>query len=299
MFIVYLGNNIKKMKNLIIDGNNLVHRAYWVANSRGGVNHLFIVLTSIKSYVEKFTPDKIYCAWDMRKSDEVAFRKQGDSVYKGTRDDEYNEQVHNLTSVIENLFESLGIVNIYPKRGEADDIIFWLSKKLSGKNTIVSADTDLLQLISADTVVFSPIKKVLFDIPMMYEKYNMHPNRFCEFKCIVGDKSDNIEGVPGFGNKRALNIIKGEKTLTNDQQKIVDRNKELINLDNSLNGMWADEYKFYDTQIAAAECKPNFITFKNICEKFNLNSILKQESKWHDIFFMKSALNDTISKLFA
>jgi DNA polymerase-1 len=270
-----------------------------VANSRGGVNHLFIVLTSIKSYVEKFKPKKMYCAWDMRKSSEVAFRKQGDSVYKETRDDEYNAQVHELTSVIENLFESLGIINVYPKRGEADDIIFWLSKKLSGENVIISADTDLLQLVSAETKIFSPIKKILFDIPMMYEKYNMHPNRFCEFKCIVGDKSDNIEGVPGFGNKRALDIIKGEKTLTNDQQKIVDRNKELINLDNSLNEMWTDEYKFYDTQIAAAECKPNFTTFKNICEKFNLNSILKQESKWHDIFFMKSALNDTISKLFA
>ena len=117
------------MKNLIIDGNNLVHRAYWVSNSRGGVNHLSIVLTSIKSYVEKFEPTKIYCAWDMRKSSEVAFRKEGDSVYKETRDNEYNAQVHELTSVIENLFESLGIINVYPMRGEADDIIFWLSKK--------------------------------------------------------------------------------------------------------------------------------------------------------------------------
>jgi hypothetical protein len=63
--------------------------------------------------------------------------------------------------------------------------------------------------------------------------------------------------------------------------------------------MWVDEYKFYDSQIPDAEFEPNFKTFKNICEKFNLNSILKQESKWHDVFFMKSVLNNTISKLFA
>lgn len=287
------------MKNLLIDGNNLVHRAYWIANSRGGVSHLSIVLTAVKSYVEQFSPGKIYCAWDMRKSDEKAFRKQESGEYKQTRDDDYNAQVHELTDVIEKMFSYLGIINVYPGQGEADDIIFWLSKYIDGENVIISADTDLLQLIDDKTVVFSPVKKVLYDSNTFFEKYQIYPEQYCLYKCITGDKSDNIIGIDGFGNKRSLAVVRGDVTLTAEQREIVYNNMKLINLDNTGIKNWDEEYQFYQKQLDDYEDSADFDKFKNICEKFNLNNILKQESKWHDAFFMKSAVSNIIEQLFA
>jgi 5'-3' exonuclease len=263
------------------------------------MNHLSIVLNAVKSYVEKFNPTSVYCAWDMRESSEKALRKQDNTDYKQTRDNDYNAQVHKLTYVIEFLFDSLGILNMYPHRGEADDIMFWLAKNLEGENVLITADTDLLQVINETNTVFSPIKKILFDVDMMIEKYGMHPDKYCEYKCITGDKADNIAGIPGFGNKRSLSVIKGDIKLNEEQQKIVDVNMSLINLDNTGKEDWDAEYSFYSKQLEEEWPTADFNRFKTICEKFNISSILKQEDKWRDVFFLKGTLNNMLERLFA
>jgi len=285
--------------NLIIDGNNLLHRAFWVSNINPDLNHISILLKSIKMYKEKFKPTDIYCAWDRRLSDEEPFRKSEDAEYKGNRDAVYNAEVYELAPEIEKIFESLGILNIHPERGEADDIIFYLTNKLEGKKIVVTVDTDMLQLIDSNTSVFSPIKKVMYDVSKFTTEYNMKPTQYAKYKSITGDKADNILGVYKFGNKKALKVLNGETALTEDQNLIVENNLKLINLNNIGLPEWDNEYETYNNQLAVGLPNPKFNIFVKLCNSNNLYDTLKQESSWHNLFFMDNVLNNTIAKLFS
>lgn len=284
-------------KHLIIDGNNLVHRAYWISNNNNA-NHIFITLRSVKSYVEQFKPDKIWCAWDMRKSSELAMRKSIDTEYKQTRDSDYNKQVHDQTDTIITFFEKLGITNIYPSRGEADDIIFWLTKHLEGEKVVISADTDLLQLISDETVIYSPVKKILFDKQKFKEDFGFTPDKYAFYKSIVGDKADNITGLDRVGPKTAIKILSEEISLTEDQKSKISDNMKLILLDNTSNDCWEEEYKFYNEQITKDQ-KCDFTSFMEMCESFNFKTIINQQTIWHKAFCIKSVMNNIITELFS
>jgi len=285
-------------KHLIIDGNNLVHRAYWISNNREAANHIFIVLRSLKSYVEQFKPDKIWCAWDMRLSSEPTLRKQIDTEYKQTRDVDYNKQVHEQTDLIAEFFKILGVCNIYPTRGEADDIIFWLTSELDGKKTVISADTDFFQLIKEDVDVYSPIKKVIYNREAFKENFGFMPENYPLYKSITGDKADNILGLDKFGPKKALQIIEKSIKLSEEQQAIINSNLQLINLDNRGDSRWDEEYKTYAGQIEARS-EADFQTFLEMCEQQRFISIINQQTLWHKAFFIKNVMNSLIAELFS
>ena len=98
---------------------------------------------------------------------------------------------------------------------EADDAIAYLAKKVADKKSvIVSTDRDYLQLIDENISVFRPVKTKenptgeLIDLEWMHNKENIHPPNYALLKAIVGDKSDNIAGVKGVGEKTARKDIK-------------------------------------------------------------------------------------------
>lgn len=285
-------------KHLIIDGNNLVHRAFWISNNNDSADHVFITLRSLKSYVEQFKPDKIWCAWDMRLSREPALRKKLDENYKQTRDTEYNQQVHNETDLIVEFFSKLGVKNIFPTRGEADDIIFWLTQQLEGKKIIISADTDFFQLIDEKTVVYSPVKKILYDVQAFFNKFEFYPKDYAYYKSITGDKADNIIGLEKIGPKRALQILNKETALSADQRMHIENNMKLISLDNTGDEEWEAEYSLYSEQLES-DSSTDFAGFLEMCENRNFNSIIKQQSLWHNSFCIKSVMNNIISELFS
>ena len=114
---------------LIIDSNNLLHRAHWIyaSHKNTSIHHLF--LNSIKKYINLFNPSEIFCVWDKRLIRNVPnYRKQilGEGVYKGTRDKDRNAEVYKHESSIRKMTNSIGIKNIYPGLLEADDVIWWL-----------------------------------------------------------------------------------------------------------------------------------------------------------------------------
>lgn len=285
-------------KHLIIDGNNLVHRAYWISNNNDAADHVFITLRALKSYVEQFKPDEIWCAWDMRLSKEPALRKKLDESYKQTRDTEYNQQVHTETDLIVECFGKLGVKNIFPTKGEADDIIFWLTKEKEGKKTIVSADTDFYQLISDDTSVYSPTKKILYDRQAFSEAFGFAPENYPLYKSITGDKADNIIGLDKMGPKRALQVIKGETLLTEDQNKQVSENMKLIDLNNVGSSEWDSEYDTYKRQ-SFNTLPIEFDGFLKICEERGFRTIINQQTIWHKAFCIKSVMANIISELFS
>ena len=151
--------------NLIIDGNNLLYRIFWTSNYKieesNNPGQVFLFLRSLKSYVDKFRPKNVYCTWDKKLEwPSTNFRREATTVeYKAGRDDEKFKNVFENAEKIQELLTNLGVHNIYPLRMEADDLMAWLSEELDGTSVIVTTDKDLLQTVTQDTIVYSPIKK--------------------------------------------------------------------------------------------------------------------------------------------
>ena len=109
---------------------------------------------------------------------------------------------------------------------EADDAIYVLCKTLKeysqdNINYVVSRDQDMIQVAQAGYAdhIWDPSKKKDMDIP----EYSI-----IDMKALTGDSSDNISGIHGVGPKTALKILAGQKQLTEDQMRIFESNKKII-----------------------------------------------------------------------
>lgn len=205
-------------KVLIIDGNNLLHRVYWTAEmisktkSITKVFHIFLFLNSLKSYVELFNPRKIIVCWDFREKVAENYRKILDENYKAQRDEEKIQEVYVGMPIIIKLLESLGVTQINPKTLEADDIIFWLStQKYPNDSVVISADSDMYQLISprlSGNIIYDPKKKREITSLYLKEHYNVETGlEFILQKALRGDKADNLSGIKGIRSSRIQDIL--------------------------------------------------------------------------------------------
>jgi len=287
------------MKTLIIDGNNLVHRCYWIANNQspeeGSLLHVYMFLNSVKSYAEKYKPDKIYCCWDEKKDYGVNERKEMFAEYKGNRDREYSAQVHSKNEYIKQLLETLGIKNFFPLRLEADDCMAFLVKSIPGKKIIVTVDKDLCQCINENVIVYDPIRKKEITIDNFLEVMKVDKNHYLVEKCMRGDKSDNVPGVTGMGKKKIEKYFNGSYHLTADQNTEFKRNYELFRLDKYTTHK--DEHEWYNEQLSIDQ-PHNFKLFKQLCENLDLQSVLKKQDKWYNVFcFGKDYSNCIINLL--
>jgi DNA polymerase-1 len=116
---------------------------------------------------------------------------------------EMENKVWQQTRLIE-YYNSTPIIQFMFKGTEADDIIAYISqmKKLRmAEKLIVSSDKDFFQLLSSKTIQYRPIQKEILNQNSIVEKFNIHPNNFAMARAMVGDKSDNIDGIAGLGLK--------------------------------------------------------------------------------------------------
>ncbi len=168
--------------------------------------------------LDSLNPDYIAVAFDMRAP---TFRHQMYKEYKGTRKgmpDELAEQM----PLIKEVLTAMNIKIIEKEGYEADDILGTLSKKAGRKEidvTILSGDRDTFQLATDKITIRIPRTKSGkteeddYDKDKIKEVYGLEPKALIEVKGLMGDKSDNIPGVDGVGEKTALNIIKKYKTI--------------------------------------------------------------------------------------
>ena len=260
-------------KNLIIDSNNLLHRVHWVCSKYTHISEPKMFLTCVRKYIDDhmITKDRVYMVWDdklYRKS--TNYRKQAiDGMYKSTRDKQRNKTVYTNSKPIRQICSHLGFMNMHPGCLEADDVIAYLSRRLPGHNTIVSVDQDMLQLVDESTDVYDPMKKRIIT-EENFEEYIPVPRAdFITYKAAMGDKSDNIPGIPKIGNKRAIELTKsGTDHLISEHREILDRNRELIDLKYGLI-KHPEEKQLYDKQlvIAAQEQHIDFESIHNICQE--------------------------------
>jgi len=277
------------MKRLIIDGNNLVHRTFWVAKNQPVYDehfHIHLFLTSVKNYVAKYQANVTICAWDEKADYQINKRKTLLESYKGNRDSEKNKEVHNKNYIIKQMLKFLGINSVGPYAYEADDVIaVFCNKYKDDQKTIVTVDKDLCQLIDQNTIVFDPIRKVEFTIQNFEEKLKCKKKDFLTVKALQGDKSDNIPGLKGFGKVKTQKYLNGEVQLSADEQAHFENNMQLLNLENTLQD--ETEYNYIEKQLEEP-VEYNFEAFKKQCEILEFKQILKNIDQWHDQFFLRS-----------
>jgi DNA polymerase-1 len=301
---------------LLIDGNNTLHRTHWIANNTGkqlinskGVNvgSIFTFVKAIKSYVDQFNANEVFIAWDRKLTREIPnFRNTLTSgTYKGTRDQERNKDVYGSMDEILAIVDLLGVKNIFPGHLEADDVISWLSKNNTGKKIIISVDRDFIQLVSPDISYYNPIKKQLIDHINFNEVFELTPREYLYYKAIVGDKSDNIPGVEGFGEVKGIKLAKAYRAYV-DNESISEKDRETITtnnavIENNLKLMdlsyglmqFPNEVALYDSQIKNLESfEPDFNKFKEVCQELEFNSILNKIEDWQASFLKNQ--NDNI-----
>lgn len=293
---------------LLIDGNNTIHRTHWIANNIGkplvnskGVNvgNIFTFLKTIKSYVDQFNAKKVYIAWDKKLTPvDSNFRNTlTEGAYKGTRDQDRNKEVYANMDEIIKIMDLLNVVSIFPGQLEADDVISWMSKEIHGKKIIVSVDRDFIQLVAKDISYYNPIKKQLVDVDNFEETFGVTPREYLYYKAIMGDKSDNIPGVEGYGEVKSIKLAKAYNayvsgtTLDKKDLEVIKNNESLIlhnlklmDLSYGLN-THPTETSLYTEQISKSESiAPDLNTFKKVCIELEFNSILNKFEDWQASF---------------
>lgn len=224
-------------KTLILDSNNLLYRIFFMNRARGtDVSTLLVFLRCVRSYVEMLDGvDQLIAVWDSRlQRGQPNFRRVAqDTEYKGTRDHEGLADAHVYDEQIQESIRACGGINMFPNRMEADDVIAWLAHNINDHHiTVVTVDQDMYQLINENVSIYSPIKKITVNNSNFVDVTGVTKDNFLSYKALIGDKSDNIPGIPRVGKKTAIKLLNEgvPECLTPENQAIYNRNIELMDL---------------------------------------------------------------------
>jgi DNA polymerase-1 len=207
-----------KKKLFLIDGSELAYRAYFafirnpLINSKGeNTSAVFGFTNSVMKILKDENPDYVAVVFDTKAP---TFRHQIFQDYKSTRakmPDEMSDQLPRIREVA----EGMNLPVLEAEGFEADDLMGTLAKraKTKGLETIlVTGDKDFLQLVDQDIKVLNPKRggqePELLDTKGVEEKFGVPPEKVVEVLALMGDKSDNVPGIPGIGQKTALELIK-------------------------------------------------------------------------------------------
>jgi DNA polymerase-1 len=195
----------------LIDGSAYIYRAYHaiapLTNSKGTpTNAVLGFVSMVKRLIREKQPTFLAIAFDSRGP---VFRHQIYQAYKANRPpmpDDLSIQI----PFIKKFVAASNILMLEEQGVEADDIIASAVKifTLSGhKVVVVSGDKDLLQLVSADVVMWDPMKDRVMDRDAIHQRYAVYPEQLLDIFSLIGDSSDNVPGVPGVGPKTAEKLI--------------------------------------------------------------------------------------------
>ena len=149
---------------------------------------------------------KIYKEYKANRKPPTRLNRQ----YDMTTDEQERENMKwQLVSLVE-MVECLPVSILALDNIEADDTIAYMSElvtKNGGTSIIYSTDKDFMQMVNENVKVYNPVKKKTFDIDVILETYGVHPDNFVFFRSLLGDKSDNIDGIRGAGEKTLLKYI--------------------------------------------------------------------------------------------
>lgn len=198
---------------LLIDGHSLAFRAFYALNpdnfktSDGQhTNAVHGFISMLLNILQAEKPTHLAVAFDLSRS---SFRTEEYPEYKGTRGETPPEFV-GQTELLQEALAAMNIKTITRENYEADDVLASLADQSAAKGFhvfVVSGDRDTFQLISENTTILYPVKGVMnlarMDDAAVLEKYGIHARQYPDLAALVGETSDNLQGIPGVGPKTA------------------------------------------------------------------------------------------------
>ncbi len=319
---VFLADSLPLL--LLIDGHSLAFRAYYAfALSRKGAlrtisgiptSVCFGFLNSLLQAITYYKPQAVAIAFDRK---EPTFRHEADSTYKANRQETPSDFILDIEN-LHNILTALKIKQVSVAGYEADDVLGTLAElgnQARYQVKIISGDRDLFQLVNPEkniSVLYldhNALKNTTgarypeFFPEQIEEKLGIKSHQVVDFKALCGDKSDNIPGVKGIGEKTAITLLKEYESLENIYQniaqikgavgkKLQDGQQEAlhskmlakISLDVPLN------LKLEDFHLTTFELKD----VQSILEKLELKTVLQKVITLHGQFFEPVQLNFTL-----
>jgi len=221
---------------MIVDQNNMFIRHYIIdpslANNGQPVGGVMGSLKGFQKFLRDIKPDMVIICWDG--SGGSKRRKQMNKDYKAGRSpirlnrtvkvitneqEELENKIWQMTRLSE-YFDEMPVVQFLFDDVEADDVIAYAAKMdyfEDWQKVIVSSDKDFIQLLDEKTILFRPIQKQIMSLNNIVDLYGVHPNNFALARALVGDKSDNLDGIRGIGMgtvAKRLPFLSESKTFT-------------------------------------------------------------------------------------
>ena len=238
-------------KTLLIDGDNLfkvgyhgVKDLYSDGSHIGGIYHF---INTIRKFLEEHNHDKVIAFWDGESNSSI--RKSIYPNYKANRRQDMNEFKYesylHQKSRVKMYLEEVFVRQVEVINNESDDLIAYYTQIATDEEIIIfSADKDLTQLISQRVTIYSPVDKRYFrnGDKIMINKVEIPHDNVLLCKIFTGDKSDNIDGIQGLGEKTLVKLFPQmqEKQCTVeeilDNARNIDQKKPIKTLSNILTG---------------------------------------------------------------
>ncbi len=211
--------DIKGWNVYVVDAHSLIFQVFHalpeMSSPRGEqVGAVFGFVRDMLYLIEDKKPDALICAFDLPGP---TFRDELFDAYKAERGEMPDELVGQIPK-IERVLEAIGIPVLTCQGYEADDVLATLARICdeAGANCfIVTGDKDCRQLITDRVAVYNIRKNQVFDAAALREDWGIGPDQVVDFQAIVGDKVDNVPGVPGIGPKTAQQLLETYGTLDN------------------------------------------------------------------------------------
>lgn len=290
--------------NLILDGNNILCRAYFTATSKGGnandVTQMFF--TMVKSYAITNSATDVYLTWDKRLNPEPDNFRKKLIDYKGNRNvaKETQDDILENIDTISEIASTFGFRTILPYNLEADDVIYFLSKTLEGNNIIVSGDKDIYQLVDSNVSIYLTKNKRLLTQENFSEIVGVDLENFVDYKCILGDSGDNIVGLYKYGAVKSKKLAESKDwdSLVEDQMKVIERNRMLIDLSKA-SELSPGEWDSYNEQLNSELENSKFSTLKalDIINTIGLTKLKRDVHVWAGIIRDKNTLEEWFSNV--
>ena len=198
---------------VLVDGSSYVYRAFhalpMLTTSEGrNTGAVRGVISMLRRLLKDYPESPVAVVFDAKGK---TFRDDIYPEYKAHRPpmpDELREQIEPIHEIV----KAMGLPFICEPGVEADDVIGTLARLASeqGRDVVVSTgDKDMAQLVNAHTTLVNTMTETVMDEEGVEKKFGVPPSLIIDFLALMGDKVDNIPGVPGVGEKTALALLQG------------------------------------------------------------------------------------------
>lgn len=198
---------------VLVDGSSYLYRAYHalppLTNSKGlPTGAVKGVISMLRRLIKDYPDSPVAVVFDAKGK---TFRDELFEEYKANRPpmpDDLRPQVQPILDIV----EAMGLPLFVVEGVEADDVIGTLARQASemAQPVVISTgDKDMAQLVNAHVSLVNTMTGSYLDVEGVREKYGFGPERMIDYLALMGDKVDNIPGVPGVGEKTALALVQG------------------------------------------------------------------------------------------